>query len=212
MALWGNVDDAANSTISTPAQFNQAPTAANRDNLFGNTTADGIQTGKTVGVFGVSATEQQASVGTAEHPAHAGWNLRTVGSGGRAGRIHYETLVAMSSISGDDEDVVLPDLQIVITSQPTDDTQVVGNTVTFSVVAGTIPSGGSLSYQWQADGGPGVLTWGNLSDAGVYSDTATATLSISDNTTLNGNVYRVVVSATGADTVNSANATLTATV
>lgn len=212
MALWGNNDDAANSTISTPAQFNQAPTTANRDNLFGNTTASGIVTGKTVGVFGVSEAEQQASVGTNEHPAHAGWNLRTVGSGGRAGRVHYETLVAMSSLTGDAEDVALPDLTILITTQPSNDSQVVGNAVTFSVVAGTQPSGGSLSYQWQADGGPGVETWGNLADAGVYSTTTTATLNISDNTTLDGNVYRVIVSAAGADTVNSANATLTATV
>ena len=30
--------------------------------------------------------------------AHAGWVLRTEGSGGRAGRVHYETLVAMGSL------------------------------------------------------------------------------------------------------------------
>lgn len=43
--------------------------------------------------------------------AHAGWNLRRVGSGGRAGRVHYETLVAMGSMtnSTDAEDSVLPD-------------------------------------------------------------------------------------------------------
>jgi hypothetical protein len=36
--------------------------------------------------------------------AHAGWVRKTVGTGGRAGRVHYETLVAMSSIGGDAED------------------------------------------------------------------------------------------------------------
>jgi hypothetical protein len=30
--------------------------------------------------------------------AHAGWVLRTAGSGGRAGRVQYETLVAMGSL------------------------------------------------------------------------------------------------------------------
>ena len=30
--------------------------------------------------------------------AHAGWVLRTEGSGGRAGRVQYETLVAMGSL------------------------------------------------------------------------------------------------------------------
>ena len=36
---------------------------------------------------------------------HVGWVKRTVGSGGRAGRVTYETLVAASSISGDHEDI-----------------------------------------------------------------------------------------------------------
>jgi hypothetical protein len=42
--------------------------------------------------------------------AHAGWVRRTVGTGGRAGRINYETLVAMGSISGDQsDDIKYPD-------------------------------------------------------------------------------------------------------
>jgi len=41
--------------------------------------------------------------------SHIGWVKRTVGSGGRAGRVHYETLVAASSISGDAEDIATPD-------------------------------------------------------------------------------------------------------
>ena len=42
--------------------------------------------------------------------AHIGWVKKTVGTGGRAGRVHYETLVAASSISGDaSDDIALPD-------------------------------------------------------------------------------------------------------
>ena len=41
--------------------------------------------------------------------AHIGWVKKTIGTGGRAGRVHYETLVAASSISGDSEDLVTPD-------------------------------------------------------------------------------------------------------
>ncbi len=41
--------------------------------------------------------------------AHVGWVKRTVGTGGRAGRVHYETLVAASSITGDAEDIATPD-------------------------------------------------------------------------------------------------------
>lgn len=40
---------------------------------------------------------------------HAGWVRRTVGTGGRAGRVQNETLVAMGTIAGDAEDNVFPD-------------------------------------------------------------------------------------------------------
>lgn len=39
-----------------------------------------------------------------KHVAHAGWVKRTVGTGGRAGRVHMETLVAMGSMTGDASD------------------------------------------------------------------------------------------------------------
>ena len=38
------------------------------------------------------------------HGSHAGWVLRKVGTGGRAGRIQYETIVAMGSMTGDGSD------------------------------------------------------------------------------------------------------------
>lgn len=42
--------------------------------------------------------------------ANKGWNLRTVGSGGRAGRVQYETLVALNQVTGDgSDDITLPD-------------------------------------------------------------------------------------------------------
>jgi hypothetical protein len=41
---------------------------------------------------------------------HAGWVRRIVGTGGRAGRVQYETLVAMGSVSGDQsDDIQFPD-------------------------------------------------------------------------------------------------------
>ena len=60
---------------------------------------------------GVQATAT-AVVGGAQNKgvSHAGWNVRTVGTGGRAGRVQYETLVAMGSITGDaTDDSILPD-------------------------------------------------------------------------------------------------------
>jgi len=42
--------------------------------------------------------------------AHAGWVVRKVGTGGRAGRVQYETLVAMGSMTGDaSDDAILKD-------------------------------------------------------------------------------------------------------
>jgi len=41
--------------------------------------------------------------------AHIGWVKKTIGTGNRAGRVFYETLVAASSITGDAEDLVTPD-------------------------------------------------------------------------------------------------------
>jgi len=50
------------------------------------------------------------SQGGAEHATHTGWNIKTVGSGGRAGRVQYETLVAISEVKGDgSDDISLPD-------------------------------------------------------------------------------------------------------
>jgi len=48
------------------------------------------------------------SVGGSE-VAHVGWVKKTIGTGGRAGRVFYETLVAASSITGDSEDLATPD-------------------------------------------------------------------------------------------------------
>jgi hypothetical protein len=57
------------------------------------------------GAGGVGATATATLQSTeADSVTHAGWTLRTEGTGGRAGRVQYETLVAMSSITSDAED------------------------------------------------------------------------------------------------------------
>ena len=45
----------------------------------------------------------------ASEVSHIGWVKKTIGTGGRAGRVFYETLVAASSITGDAEDLATPD-------------------------------------------------------------------------------------------------------
>lgn len=57
MAQWGTTDDAANSVIWAVAGYGKRANSANRDEFFGNTTADGYVTGLTVGQFGVDKNE-----------------------------------------------------------------------------------------------------------------------------------------------------------
>jgi len=67
-------------------------------------------TGNNDQYFEIQATADQATATAARGDsavggsAHAGWVKRTVGTGGRAGRVQYETLVAMGSITADQED------------------------------------------------------------------------------------------------------------
>jgi hypothetical protein len=64
-------------------------------------------------IFGVDMSEMayaNTSGTEADGVAHAGWVRRTVGAGGRSGRVQYETLVAGSSITGDAaDDTQLPE-------------------------------------------------------------------------------------------------------
>lgn len=63
--------------------------------------------GVTVGGAGGTGAAVNATLTGQEgtnNGGHAGWNIRTEGSGGRTGRVQYETIVAMGSMTGDGED------------------------------------------------------------------------------------------------------------
>lgn len=170
-----------------------------------STSTNGVH-GDPTKVYGVDANEAE------ETPAvtHAGWVRRTTGSGGRSGRVFYETLVASGSITGDQaDDTLFPDTTITISAQPVNRTGLSDPaTTTFSVTA-TATQGVTPTYQWQEDTGGG---FSNITNGGVYSDATTATLTLTgiDKATYDGYAYRCVVSATGAAAdVNSSSATLT---
>lgn len=63
MPLWGKNDVASNSVISATQQVNKATTTTNRNNLFGNTTADAFVTGLRVGQFAANSTEVGVTAG-----------------------------------------------------------------------------------------------------------------------------------------------------
>jgi hypothetical protein len=86
---------------------------------FANSTAVQLSTGLGGPAINLTSVPTSAQVGhsvTGETAAvsavlsrgaavtHAGWVVRTVGTGGRAGRVQYETLVAMGSMTGDGSD------------------------------------------------------------------------------------------------------------
>lgn len=225
MSSWGNNDNAANapywavnSTIVNAENARSvaaAPTAANVARLYGNTTADVYTAGETIGLFGVDAQEADVA---GNGVVHTGWVLKTTGSGGRAGRVQQEVLVALSEMKAPDGDAQqYPNVAITI-SGPESAYSVIANTgfnnvsilsITTSLAGNT---SATLTYQWQYDNSG---TWANIpaNTANVrYANATTPSLHIrpADNTTANGELYRVVVTAADQGvTATSANATLT---
>ena len=157
MSSWTNIDANTSAPKWAATQVNLRPTQANIEALFDNTTANSFavtladgsvrQGSVTYGLFAVDANEEQVAEFGAHGP-HTGWTLRTVGQGGRAGRVTHEVLVALANVTGDTEDTVFKDAIITISSQPA---TVLGpvsaasaNTLSYSVTA-AITSGNTAA-------------------------------------------------------------------
>ncbi len=91
MSSHSSADSAAGAPLWACAAAKLAFTSTNRTNLFEDATADNFITGITLGLFNYADGEVPAGA------AHAGWNLKTTGSGGRSGRVQYETIVALTN-------------------------------------------------------------------------------------------------------------------
>lgn len=106
----------------------------------------------------------------------------------------YRVIIQTTFCSSDTSNVATMTVEGPLTwdDQPDDVTQCSSEGTSFTVGA-SIANSGSISYQWQfsTDG----LTWTDLTDTGVYSNTGTATMSISDVATLDGYLYRAVASS-----------------
>lgn len=202
MALWGNNDAASNSTIFAASYVKLTPNTANRDALYGNTTANAYIAGQTIGQYGVDANEITAGGGKV---AHTGWVLRKEGQGGRAGRVEYEVLVAGGIVGDGADDAVFPDYTLFFTTQPVNSEEEADSEVSFTVVAGSTPAGATIAYQWYESANGNVFV---PAAAGTTGNT-TATLTIANNSTVEGYFYKVEISATGAANVESEVATVT---
>lgn len=208
MPLWGKSDAASNSALFALSQVGVAANSDNQTAFFGNTTADAFITGVTVGQFGADTAEVQAKreEGVAK-PASPGWQIRTV----KGDRVMYETLVAMSGSGGigtdASDDAVLPDYKLRIRTQPADTSAntTAAEEATFTVSAYSVPAGATLSYAWTYANGDTIQAGGNV------GDTTTATLTVNSAVETANVDFKVTISATGANDVESANATLTIT-
>lgn len=205
MAQWGNTDDAANSVLWAVSQLNKTANSTNQTALFGNTTANAFITNATVGQFGAGVQEVQANGDL----THSGWILRTTGTGGRAGRVTHEVLVAGGYTFTVDaaDDAVLPDYVLRITTQPSNTTAntSAGEDATFTVVAASKPAGATLAYNWTYANGDTIQAGANV------GNTTTATLTVNSAVETANASFKVLVSTTGGANVTSANATLTIT-
>lgn len=174
MPLWTNVDEEA----GKPKNLNATEKAATLG-------VDAVEAGQTAGI------------------THAGWVLKKEGTGGRAGRVSYETLVAMGSMTGDTDS--LPPLPVItIDTQPTNQSVTSPTEAVFEVVA-SVTGTSTLSYQWEYSDDSGV-TWQE------FSGGTDEQLVVADSYPeyVDGNQFRVVVSGTnGAESVTSDAATLT---
>jgi hypothetical protein len=92
MSSWTTASSAAGAPLWAATMLNVAPSASNRTSLYENTSAGTFISGATHGLFNYNASETQSG-----KVAHSGWVLKTTGSGGRAGRVSYQTLVCLTS-------------------------------------------------------------------------------------------------------------------
>lgn len=211
MSSWGNNDNAANTPLWACHSVNVSANTNNQTLLFANTTLNAWNVATTgggyrhgdeaIGVFGIDANESQV-----RHGMHTGWVLRTQFTGGRAGRIQEEVLVALSTMNSD-SDTTYANTILTITTQPSSNSAVHGNgnTVTFSVGASS-SQGFPITYYWQFNNG---LTWANTSSNTVFSGNTSTTLTANAATVL-ANTWKVRVVTNSLDqTVTSANATIT---
>lgn len=216
MSSWGNNDNSANSPLWGAMTVNRAPTTANQTALFDNTTQNVFRPDMAEGVFGVDSQEASAS-----RKVHTGWVKRTVfsGSGGRAGRIQEEVLVAMNTINTDADEQVYANVSISLVG-PTGGTVRANTSNANTLVLSTSATVGgntsaTITYQWQVDNSSGSLGWTNVANGTpsntTYTGGTTSALTIYPyGTNANTYVYRVVVSAADQGvSATSANASIT---
>lgn len=180
-------------------------------------------------VYGVDRVEVQVTENKNRNFSQPGWthyNTYTTTQGET--RHKAEVLVAMSknfasnadgnlfgTNAGADanDDTILADYQLLFTTQPEDAAAVSGNSITFTSVATSSPTGATISYLWYEANVANGDVFTAVVDGGDYSGNTTNTLTIAEVANVNGYEFYVTLDAadTGADTVTSDQVSATAT-
>jgi hypothetical protein len=160
---------------------------ANRAAAFGNTTPN---------IWGVFAVDEKEAAANPQF-AHAGIIAKRVGSGGRAGRIQTEVLIAGSTYGKNDFDgAAIADGKVTLDStRPSNKAVTAPAGTTLSVVPTFRPvsAGATATYLWEQTTNGGT-SWTTVTNTGVFSGATTATVTISNTTGMNNYQYRCTVS------------------
>ena len=195
-------------TSDTVLELYANPTEAEEDKAFQVTTKPKYDNEN---VFGINSAEAPSGV-------TPGWVKVTNGTGARAGRVQYETLVAFADHTkpseGFSSDADAGQFgELAFATNVTNAQRTGAGTVQFTV---TMVQDNNLSptYQWQKSTDGGVtfanVTDGSAASSGTNNVTSTYTTASFANAAAAVDVaYRVVVSATGATSVTSASGTVT---
>lgn len=206
MALWKKEDSAVGAPTWLQAEEGEAPNAGmveNGDAVFPNDLDEAVF---------VDASEAVVTANRAKGLKTPGWHVYN----SDGGRNRSECLVAMSgvgtanSVVGDNDE--LPPAPVITFASQTLAVEVTANTddAIFAVDA-AVTQGATLTYQWQwvdsASAGADPLVWNNVTfGEGATTNTLNAgTFGTGDN----GALFRVIVSATGAEDAISSNLVLT---
>jgi hypothetical protein len=155
--------------------------------MFGNTTQSAFIPGKAVGVFGVDPVEMEVLVADAANkPAHAGWVLRNVGSGGIVNASYTGTatgynntdVVTVSSIFGTNATIHFTTnatggaLKLTITEQGSGFVTVDNpGTITIANSTGGSTSGSGATFHAKAGGRAGRIQYETLVAMGSLGQT-----------------------------------------
>lgn len=217
MPLWGNTDDAANSVISAPAQFKQAPTRANANLLYGNTTLDGVVTGQVVGMYAADTTEMGVGAGPvvdaiitfagSGYGANATVAFSSNNTGSSAAANATATTGRISAVNITNNGSGYTTSPVITISAPSavvfnGNTAVSGNTITLTSANSKFLVGDKVTYAGNVTSTPVGLT-----DTAQYYISFSNTTVIALSDTLGG--ANLTISKASGDSTTAAGATLT---